>query len=214
MRPVTTTGGKQRTRALLLGIGFPIALLVMVCAIVMVTVFGLPESITVHRGSAPSPRPVQAPAVTTQPPAPLLPTGPTVPASPAEPAAIPPALESPAGTVQELVDARAAAWQQGEVALLSTAMAQGSPAEAYDREQLDAALQQGIHYPSVHFDVLSAEIEAVEEDGRVALEVTIAREALEAEGAEGTLESSAARTDHVRLVLTRQEEGWRLWEWR
>lgn len=114
--------------------------------------------------------------------------------------------------LQEVVDARAAAWQASDPELLTAALAPESPAEAADTAELARARQDGITYPSVGFTV--GEVEVLEQDeDRVRVAATLVRAALEVRDGEGWLLRTPEQTDRVELELVREGGQWRLWSW-
>lgn len=117
-------------------------------------------------------------------------------------------------TVQGLLDARARAWTQGDVAALSLAHAVGSPALARDAGDLASALARGYRYEGLAFRVtaLRRTGTAEGEGGVTAYEVDVARSAFRVSGPDADRTFPGER-DEVRLELREDEGGWRIWSW-
>jgi len=117
-------------------------------------------------------------------------------------------------TVQGLLDARARAWTQGDVAALSLAHAAGSPALARDAGDLASALARGYRYEGLAFRVTALRRTGTAEgEGRVtAYEVDVARSAFRVSGPDADRTFPGER-DEVRLELREDEGGWRIWSW-
>lgn len=114
--------------------------------------------------------------------------------------------------LQQLVDARAGAWQATDPELLDEALADGSPARGAESAELARALEAGISYPRVRFEVREVDV-THEEPDRLQVEATVVREPLEARDNSGWLLRTPTRSQRVALELVRQEGRWLLWSW-
>lgn len=165
-------------------------------------------------GPAPTPdagddlgRPV-APTATREPASPA--TGEPSPQGGTDPAQ---ARDAAAGrVVQELLDRRATAWEQADVAGLAAVTAPGSEADAQERSLIGEASAQELRYPSVTFEVTGAEVKERDEE-RMVVDVAVRRLALEVRRGEEVVHSSAETTDQVRVVLVAHGQGWRVEQW-
>lgn len=115
-------------------------------------------------------------------------------------------------TLQELVDARARAWQATDPALLDDVLAEGSPVHGAESAELNRALEAGISYPRVRFEVEDVEV-THEDPDRLEVVATVVRDPLEARDSSGWLLRTPARRTEVSLELLRQEGRWLLWSW-
>lgn len=190
---------------------------------------GTPEAATSTQPTAP------APARPAPEPAPLPPPGTRATATPTPPEAAPspsaPASPSPpvrsglTPLVQELLDARARAWEDGDPAALAEAMVPDSPAWKADRGDLVAAQRQGVSYDGVGFSVVEVQPaqgdtdelptwSRIEDSGasRVTVDLLVASGALEVVTPQGVRQEPATR-DRVRVQLRREGGQWRLWSW-
>lgn len=114
--------------------------------------------------------------------------------------------------LQDLVDARALAWEATDPGLLSGALAAGSPAHRDERALLSRAREAGISYPHVGFEVQDLVV-AQEAADRLLVKATVVREPLEARDMSGWLLRTPTRTERVVLELVQQEGRWLLWSW-
>ncbi|WP_134772878.1 serine/threonine-protein kinase [Ornithinimicrobium flavum] len=114
--------------------------------------------------------------------------------------------------VQELVDVRAEAWEASDPALLADALAEESPAMAWDARELERARSEEVTYPHVAFEV--DDVEVVEETERgLLVTATVVRAALEARDDGGWLLRAPRQVDTVQLELVREDDRWQLWAW-
>lgn len=139
------------------------------------------------------------------PQAPQAPRAPQVPGDGAE-------VEAMRRVLQDLVDARAGAWEATDLGLLDDVVADGSPARREESSELSRAVAAGISYPSVRFEVRELAV-THEEPDRLQVEATVVREPLEARDAQGWLLRTPTRSERVALELVRQEGRWLLWSW-
>lgn len=114
--------------------------------------------------------------------------------------------------LQELVDARAGAWETTDLGLLDDVVADGSPARRVESVELSRAVAEGISYPSVRFEVRELAVTHEELD-RLQVEATVVREPLEARDEHGWLLRTPTRSERVALELVRQDGRWLLWSW-
>lgn len=115
-------------------------------------------------------------------------------------------------SVQQVVDARATAWEASDPALLAAAVAADSPAQAADAAELERARESGISYPAVDFTVRAVEV-LEQDDERLRVVATVVRAALEARDERGWVLRTPEQTDRVELELIRQDGRWLLWSW-
>lgn len=114
--------------------------------------------------------------------------------------------------VQDLVDARARAWEATDPGLLTTVLAAGSPVRDDENAELSRAREAGLTYPRVGFEVRELAVQQEEPD-RLQVEVTVVREPLEARDDGGWVLRTPSRSERVALELVRQEGRWLLWSW-
>jgi uncharacterized membrane protein len=123
-----------------------------------------------------------------------------------------PLREGLRSAVQELVDLRAAAWEATDPGLLAGALAEDSPAMAWEEAELERARAGDLRYDHVAFEVESVEV--VEETERgLLVAATVAREPLEARDDRGWLLRAPRQVDTVQLELVREDDRWQLWSW-
>ena len=115
-------------------------------------------------------------------------------------------------SLQELVDARAAAWQATDPGLLDDVLADGSPVRTAESAELVRAREAGISYPWVRFEVRELDLVRDEVDRRQ-VQATVVREPLEARDDSGWLLRTPTRSAQVAIELVRQEGRWLLWSW-
>ncbi|WP_181009960.1 serine/threonine-protein kinase [Ornithinimicrobium sufpigmenti] len=114
--------------------------------------------------------------------------------------------------VQDLVSARARAWEATDPGLLTTVLAAGSPVHDDESAELSRAREAGITYPRVGFEVRELAVQHEDPD-RLHVEVTVVREPLEARDGGGWVLRTPSRSERVALELVRQEGRWLLWSW-
>lgn len=114
--------------------------------------------------------------------------------------------------LQQVVDARAEAWEASDPDLLGAALAPDSPARAADGAELGRAQEEGISYPEVDFDVGDVEVLEAHED-RLVLSATLVRGPLEVRDDRGWLLRTPEQRDLVELELVRSGDRWLLWSW-
>ncbi|WP_192498731.1 serine/threonine-protein kinase [Ornithinimicrobium pratense] len=114
--------------------------------------------------------------------------------------------------VQDLVDARARAWEATDPGLLTAVLAAGSPVHGEESAELSRAREAGINYPRVGFEVRELAVQHEDLD-RLHVDVTVVREPLEARDGDGWVLRAPSRTERVALELVRQEGRWLLWSW-
>lgn len=123
-----------------------------------------------------------------------------------------PSVDGLAARVQDLVDARARAWEATDPGLLTEVVAAGSPAHEDETVELERAQDARIGYPHVAFRV--EDLVVTEEDpARMSVEATVVREPLEARDDTGWLLRSPARSERVALELVLQDGRWLMWSW-
>lgn len=119
--------------------------------------------------------------------------------------------EDPRRSVQQLLDARAAAWRSGEAADLAGAHATASPAYRQESDSLERARAQDVTYRGLEYTVTRASVIESEPD-RVRVELDVERSRYEAVTPEGTM-TQPASTDLVEIELRRSGGDWRIWGW-
>ncbi|MCE0488058.1 serine/threonine-protein kinase [Ornithinimicrobium sediminis] len=117
----------------------------------------------------------------------------------------------PVSLMQELVDARALAWESGDPGRLRAALASGSPALGADTADLELAAAERIDYADVGFRVVSADTRG-EEDGRLRVSGVVERAPLQISTRDGIQETPAVE-EEVTWELRRADGRWRIWSW-
>lgn len=237
--------GSRRRRRLLAGVGGGSAVLLVVAALALWPRGGSDE----QPREEPVPPPAAATAAPTTPaPAPApdpppaavrLPLPQPASTTPSPDAAsvtsAPPVGWEPTATrerLQELVDARAAAWESADPADLLVVHAPGSPALEQDAGALAQARSEGLRYDGLSFAVERAQVgpergggeteewadgerpggEVVVVDAVLRRSGYTVRRADEDPGAGDDV--AATEAEGVVLELVRTDDGWRVWSWR
>jgi eukaryotic-like serine/threonine-protein kinase len=117
----------------------------------------------------------------------------------------------PVSLMQELVDARALAWESGDPERLRAALAAGSPALRADTADLELAAAERIDYTGVGFRVVSADIRG-EEDGRLRVSGVVERAPLQISTRDG-IQQTPGVEEEVTWELRRTDGRWFLWSW-
>ncbi|WP_066636732.1 serine/threonine-protein kinase [Serinicoccus hydrothermalis] len=117
-----------------------------------------------------------------------------------------------ADVLQDLLDRRAAAWEQVDPDRLEDVVVPGSPAARSEGAQLRQAGRAGLTYPDVAFTVARVSTASVE-DGRVVADLVVRREVLTVRRGEDVVHTEPEREDEVRVVLGRHDGRWLLQEW-
>lgn len=202
----------------------------VVGALVLVMLVGVGWSVARSGwGEGPTAHPASEAGASSPPPPPPVPPHPTspVPPPPTSPSLAPVlaqaaqqiselaagrADEDMRQVLQELVDARAAAWQATDPGLLDDVLADGSPVRTAESAELVRAREAGISYPWVRFEVRELDLVREEADRRQ-VQATVVREPLEARDDSGWLLRTPTRSAQVAIELVRQEGRWLLWSW-
>lgn len=195
--------GSRSRRRLLVALGAVAATAGVVAAAAAWSEAADDPSTTRPAPSAAPGRPPADPSLVTSSPT----TAPTEVADPA----VPPGEDA----VQQLLDARAAAWTDGDVDSLSRAHAAGSPALSQDAGDLASAVAGGYHYAQLDYRL--EDLHLVEEPDDSAsgpsYEITVTRSAFTVVGPDGVQEPYPEQSEQVRLELRQDGGAWRIWSW-
>lgn len=155
------------------------------------------------------------PAETTGPAAPPEPDEPAEPEAPTEEPESP--AEENGGEVaqdlQDLLDARAAAWRAGDPSLLARVHAPDSVAWQTDRADLTEAADRGLTYRDLAFTASGVTVLEPGTDGLV-VRARVERSAYEVVGDGRSGEPHPGSREEVTFELRRVDgQGWRIWSW-